>query len=121
MKSIIVIIALLVSCGSRPPTPYEQDWLDCVGVDINQVVPEVGLTLVGEILQIVEAGSDGWKDALANMFLKYGEKTAACALKAAYDAISQHPVRVSATAANDAADRLKLYTLEHQLQFKGGL
>jgi len=103
-------LVLVASAGcpsaGQPQNPVVQDFLDCTHVDLSQPVA-VGVTLVQDIVSIVEAGADGWEQALAQLALTYGNDALACGLKAAFDYTTAHPPHVQAPPLSAAALRAK--------------
>lgn len=74
--------------------PVVQGLIDCTTVDLGKNVVEIGLTVFQDVKVIIEAGRDGWQNALTDIALKYGNDTLACALKATYTALTAHPANV---------------------------
>jgi hypothetical protein len=79
----------LPSCGGARAEEIKQAAYACATVDVGRTVPEVGMTILQDVMAIVEAGADGWRDALLAIGVKYGEDSLACAAKAAYDALTR--------------------------------
>lgn len=97
ITSILVLVVALSGCswlkgkGLAAGTAF----VDCAKADIGQTVADIGMTLLGVVAQIVEAGADGWKQELDTLGLKYGGDAEACAVLAVETVLTAGP---SATA-----------------------
>lgn len=70
-------------------------FVDCEKEDLGQIASQDGLTLLGEVVTIVQHGGDGWQDALEALGARFGEGALACASDAARVALSSHAMSVS--------------------------
>ena len=57
-------------------------FIACAKADIGQTIPEIGITLLADVTQILMAGSGNYIDALDALGEKYGQEAEACAVKA---------------------------------------
>lgn len=106
------------SCSGTKLNTVEQGFIDCAKVDVGTTIPELGITLVDDVSQIVQAGKDGWETALANLLLKYGNDALACALKVSYDTITAHPPNVAAPNP-PSAQRAASFISQHNWKYQG--
>ena len=112
--------ASLASCGGAQTKKIEQVAYACATVDVGRTVPEVGMTIFQDVMVIVSAGADGWRDALAAIGVKYGEDSVACAAKAVYDALTAQQSSASArtSAPTPAALRALTYINERSYRYQ---
>lgn len=78
---IFVFATQTLACGPKTVLA-EQSLIDCAKQDIGATVTEVGLTILGVVAQIIEAGADNWQTSLDNLGVEYGKDALACAVKA---------------------------------------
>jgi hypothetical protein len=114
MRTVISLLLLAVlavpSCSSvKSPTP--QQLIDCAKVDLGKTLPDIGITAVADVLQIL--GSNDWETALGNIAVKYGEDTLACALQV----VKSQATVGSGSAASPARDRAKGYIAKQGWKF----
>jgi len=91
MKTKIMIIVSIFtlaisSCTGQTlkddSTLAKNTFIDCMKADIGQTIPEVGLTLLAVVTQILMAGAGNYVTQLDDIGLKYGADAEACAVKA---------------------------------------
>jgi hypothetical protein len=98
--AIAVIYPCIVSCGGpeKPGHPtIGQVFEDCATVDVGRTIPERATTILGWVLQVLQAGADGYEAELGKIGLSYGEDVLACAAKAARDMFVGRPVAATST------------------------
>lgn len=88
MLKLTLLAVVLSACTPTTRATVESDAIDCATQDVGKTVTEVGLTLLADVAIIVEAGAQGWKDALDALGKKYGGDAVACAAKDVLDALA---------------------------------
>ena len=108
------LLALVLACALAVPgcswfdsnaKTVEQSAIDCARADIGQLVGDQGLTLLGEVAQIVAAGGDGWQDALTKLATTVGNDALACAVKAVSTVFASRPTGQQSTVESASATR----------------
>jgi len=117
----LVSCVLLTSSGcswfeSNAKT-VEQSAFDCAKADIGQLVGDQGLTLLGDVAQIVAAGGDGWQDALTKLGTTVGEEALACAVKAVSTVFASKPTGQQSTAESAQATRASASIAAHHWKY----
>lgn len=92
---VISIFALcLSSCGGVAKTVKEggttavDSFIECAKADIGRTIPEVGLTILAVVTQILMAGEGNYVAKLDEIGDRYGNDAEACAVKAVNTALS---------------------------------
>lgn len=84
---IATSLALVISCAGvkqsveNGAVKAKDTFVECVKADIGRTIPEVGLTILAAITQILMAGPDNYVTKLDEIGNKYGEDAEACAVK----------------------------------------
>ena len=94
---VILVTYAVIACSSLPHVDAPT-LLSCAEVDIGKTLPEIGMSIFEDVVAIIAAGKDGWKDKLTLIGTNYGVDALACAVKAAHDALNAHPPGASPTA-----------------------
>lgn len=130
MKTIIALVALVfataaTNCGgtqtgsgSGSGSSIGDTVVSCATVDIGKTLPEVGMTIFQDVSSIIQAGKNGWEDALVSIGVKYGYDALTCALQAVYSKLTAHPAGTMAPPPSDAAKRAQSFMASHHLQAK---
>lgn len=126
MKIILALTVLFFatapSCGgtlgngSGSGSSVGDKVVSCATVDIGKTLPEVGMTIFQDVSVIVQAGKDGWQNALENIGVKYGYDALTCALQAVYSKLTAHPAGSMAPPESDSAKRAKSFMADHHLK-----
>ena len=95
----------------------EQSLIDCGKQDLGQLVGDHGLTLLGEVAQIVAAGGDGWQDALTKLGTTVGNDALACAVKAVSTVFASAPTGQQTTHESESATRASATITKHGWRF----
>jgi hypothetical protein len=121
---IAVICACSASCGGskKPGHPtVDQIFEDCATVDVGRTVPEMATTVLGWVLQVLQAGVDGYESELGRIGLSYGEDVLACAAKAARDTFAEHSIAATSaptSAVTPALSRTDAFIAKHGWIYK---
>lgn len=97
--NLCVLTAFLAftSCKENSESTFpKQALIDCGTVDVGKTIPEIGMTLVSDIV-IIAASADPVK-AFTNLVLTYGTNAVACAMRVAADTLTAHPPLVASFA-----------------------
>lgn len=86
-KFTVIIAALLLSTScvdtiKDKGTTIGNTFIDCEKADIGRTIPEVGLTILAVVTQILMAGEGNYEAKLDEIGAKYGNDTEACAVLA---------------------------------------
>lgn len=106
----VVGVATAPSCAwfKHAGTVVETAAIDCAKQNLGQTVEAVGLTILADVAQIIQAGKDGWQAALDKLGAQYGSDAIQCAANDMLQAL-QHASGTNA----DAISRAQVYTAGH--------
>lgn len=97
MKKNLIIIALItsfISCSGTTQkikdgaTTAKDTFIECAKADIGRTLPEIGLTILAHVTQILMAGEGNYLAKLDEIGTEYGNDTEACAVKAVNTVLS---------------------------------
>lgn len=120
------LLALVLACALAVPgcswfesnaKTAEQALIDCGKQDLGQLVGDQGLTLLGDVAQLIAAGGDGWQDALSKLALTVGDDALACAVKAVSTVFASAPTGQQTTHESEAAMRASSTISKHGWRF----
>lgn len=93
----LVLIALF-GCSSCTATQIKEDvhhgvtvGIDCAKTDLGQIVKDNGLSILGDVVQIVLKGGEGWQAELDHLGALFGDAAEACAVKAVLAMFDSQP------------------------------
>ena len=114
--TLVALLALagVASCAwfQRAGTTVEADAIDCAKQNLGQTVTAAGLTILADVMQIVQAGANGWKQALDNLAAQYGSDAVQCAANDVLQALKHAEGSGNA----EAMQRAQQYTAGHRFQ-----
>lgn len=105
------------SIEDKAKTAGKTFW-DCEKADIGKTVPEVGLTVLAVVTQIIAAGADNYKSKLDEIGSKYGQDTEACAVQAVLTVFTAAQGSGASTSMSPAAARASSMIAEKHWQYK---
>lgn len=112
------IVTLILGCTAAQKTQAKQVAYVCATVDIGRTVPEVGMTIFQDVMAIIQAGADKWEDKLAEIGVRYGDDSLACAAKAVYDALTPQGQSLVASTPSAGASRAKSFIETRSYQYR---
>jgi len=115
---LTIVIALTLGCSAAQKTQAKQVTYACATVDIGRTVPEVGMTIFQDVMAVIQAGADKWEGKLAEIGIRYGEDSLACAAKAVYDALTPQGQGLVASAPSAGAARAKSFIETRSYQYR---
>lgn len=116
--AIAIVVALSLGCGGTQAAQVKQVAYTCATVDIGRTIPEIGMTILEDVMAFIQAGADGWTNKLLDIGTRYGKDVLACAAKAAFDALSSRPAGIQALAPTQAAQRARSFIDEQGFEYK---